>query len=223
MSGPSWVAVPTDLITTLVARTKADSKSFAATSNCILVWCALASFANDGKCFPSVKRLAADTGLSYRTVRRCLQALESTGYLTRTKRTRNGEPDQPQTSNLYTLLDAPRSQATSPGCRQRQSKPGRPRPGNITRSSFEPDPLEGVRNTSFWKPVWDYMENVQRLRPPRGACDEYWLTYELAFDNHFGGMSCEAVMDLVMGYASVKEGCWWPDAAEIIKSNRIRA
>lgn len=55
----------------------------------------------EGKCWPGVKRIAADIHLSPRTVQRALSDLERAGYVTRKERRRdNGS----RTSNLYTLV-----------------------------------------------------------------------------------------------------------------------
>lgn len=53
-----------------------------------------------GKCWPSVKRIAADLKLSRRTTQRALSDLERAGLIHRDERYRdNGS----QTSNLYTV------------------------------------------------------------------------------------------------------------------------
>ena len=55
----------------------------------------------EGKCWPGVKRIAADLHLSRRTAQRALSDLERNGYIKRGERYReNGS----RTSNLYTLL-----------------------------------------------------------------------------------------------------------------------
>lgn len=55
----------------------------------------------DGKCWPGVKRIAADLKLSRRTAQRAIADLEKAGYLKRNERFRdNGS----RTSNLYTIL-----------------------------------------------------------------------------------------------------------------------
>ncbi len=54
----------------------------------------------EGKCWPGVKRIAADLRLSRRTVQRALAELESMGRVKRDERYReNGG----RSSNLYTL------------------------------------------------------------------------------------------------------------------------
>ena len=54
----------------------------------------------EGKCWPGVKRIAADLRLSRRTAQRALSDLESAGYIRRDERYRdNGS----RTSNLYTV------------------------------------------------------------------------------------------------------------------------
>ena len=59
----------------------------------------------EGKCWPGIKTIAADLGLSRSTVKRALSDLERNGYLERTSRFReNGS----HTSNLYTVLPHPR-------------------------------------------------------------------------------------------------------------------
>ena len=55
----------------------------------------------EGKCWPGVKRIAADLKLSPRTVQRALSDLERAGYVKRDERRReNGS----RTSNLYTVV-----------------------------------------------------------------------------------------------------------------------
>ena len=55
----------------------------------------------EGKCWPGVKRIAADLRLSRRTAQRAIADLEKAGYLKRNERFRdNGS----RTSNLYTIL-----------------------------------------------------------------------------------------------------------------------
>ena len=55
----------------------------------------------EGKCWPGVKRIAADLHLSRRTAQRALSDLERTGYIKRDGRYReNGS----RTSNLYTVV-----------------------------------------------------------------------------------------------------------------------
>jgi len=60
----------------------------------------LANFANDvNQCWPSVARLAADSGLSASKVRKCVVWLERVGMVQRTMQIRV----YGQTSNVYTL------------------------------------------------------------------------------------------------------------------------
>ena len=55
----------------------------------------------EGKCWPGVKRIAADLHISRRTAQRALSDLERCGYIKRGERYReNGS----RTSNLYTLV-----------------------------------------------------------------------------------------------------------------------
>ena len=54
-----------------------------------------------GKCWPGIKRISTDLGLSRRTVQRALSELEKAGHIKRDQRHRdNGS----RTSNLYTVL-----------------------------------------------------------------------------------------------------------------------
>ena len=54
-----------------------------------------------GSCWPGVKTIASDLGLSRSTVKRALNELESTGWIQKERRYReNGS----STSNLYTIL-----------------------------------------------------------------------------------------------------------------------
>lgn len=59
----------------------------------------------EGKCWPGIKTIAADLGLSRSTVKRALTDLERLGYLKRQARHReNGS----WTSNLYMISRPPR-------------------------------------------------------------------------------------------------------------------
>ena len=60
----------------------------------------------EGKCWPGIKRIAADLHLSRSTVKRALDDLERAGFVQRQERHReNGS----QTSNLYTIRSEPRA------------------------------------------------------------------------------------------------------------------
>jgi DNA-binding transcriptional ArsR family regulator len=62
----------------------------------------LANYADaDFSCWPSVKRLCADTGMGERTVQRSLKALEAAGLVRRDERRR---PDGSRTSDRLTLV-----------------------------------------------------------------------------------------------------------------------
>lgn len=54
----------------------------------------------EGKCWPGIKTIAADLGLSRSTVKRALNDLVDKGYLRKEERHR---PNGSLTSNLYTL------------------------------------------------------------------------------------------------------------------------
>ena len=53
---------------------------------------------SERKCWPGIKRIAADLHLSRSTVKRALKELEQSGYLRRERRSRENGGD---TSNLY--------------------------------------------------------------------------------------------------------------------------
>lgn len=60
----------------------------------------------EGRCWPGIKRIAADLHLSRSTVKRALADLERAGFLTRQERRReNGS----RTSNLYIISAEPRA------------------------------------------------------------------------------------------------------------------
>ena len=66
-----------------------------------LLLLALANYADEnGRSYPSQKRLASDTGLSDRTIRRLLAEMADAGLLTRTERTRS---DGSRSSDIITL------------------------------------------------------------------------------------------------------------------------
>ncbi len=56
----------------------------------------------DGRCFPSLGRIAKDTSLSKRTVQRAIDDLIKHGYLAKESRTR--ECNKGDTSNFYYVL-----------------------------------------------------------------------------------------------------------------------
>jgi DNA-binding MarR family transcriptional regulator len=60
----------------------------------------IANYADErGHAWPSVERLAVDTGMSRATIKRCLKKLEDGKFLSRHKRVKG----RLQTSNLYAL------------------------------------------------------------------------------------------------------------------------
>ena len=66
------------------------------------VYCYLARRAKEGTAFPSLTRIARDTGISRRSVVDTIKHLENLGLITKaTRTTTSGD----HTSNLYTLLD----------------------------------------------------------------------------------------------------------------------
>ena len=70
-------------------------------SRAIVVYMYLADRAGQkGNCFPSVPRIARDTGLSVNTVRRAVQDLKKSEFVTVDERFRRNGADS---SNLYTL------------------------------------------------------------------------------------------------------------------------
>lgn len=82
-----------------------------------LLLLALANYADDAmKCWPSHKTLAADTGLSQRTILTTFKRLECAGLLVRTARDR---PDGSRASDIITLtlggeMVAPRGETVAP-------------------------------------------------------------------------------------------------------------
>ncbi|MFI3228491.1 MAG: helix-turn-helix domain-containing protein, partial [Clostridia bacterium] len=56
----------------------------------------------DGKCFPSVKRIARDTSLSVSTVKRAINDLVKAGYIAKERRVRENFGD---TSNYYYIKE----------------------------------------------------------------------------------------------------------------------
>lgn len=72
-------------------------------SRAIVVYLYLADRAGrEGTCFPSVPRIARDTGLSVNTVRRAIQDLKQGGFVLVNERLRWNGADS---SNLYTLTN----------------------------------------------------------------------------------------------------------------------
>ena len=68
------------------------------------VFLALACYADPkGRCFPSQRTLAADSGLCERTVRTALSQLEGLGWIVRERRNR---ADGSRSSDLITIQDA---------------------------------------------------------------------------------------------------------------------
>jgi hypothetical protein len=54
----------------------------------------------DGRCYPSIRRVAADTGLTRRTVQRSIDELEERGWL-KVHRTKGGEAGRGYRTNSY--------------------------------------------------------------------------------------------------------------------------
>ncbi len=72
-------------------------------SRAIVVYLYLADWAGkEGTCFPSVLRIARDTGLSGRTVQRAILDLKRAGFVQVDGRLRKNGADS---SNLYTLTE----------------------------------------------------------------------------------------------------------------------
>jgi DNA-binding transcriptional ArsR family regulator len=63
-------------------------------------------------CWPGIKRLAEDSGMTVQTVRKHIDALESAGVITVKKRTRD---DGSNTTSLYALVDPARGLESSTG------------------------------------------------------------------------------------------------------------
>lgn len=87
-----------------------------------LVLLALANYADEnGQCFPPVKKIVAETGLSDRAVRNAIQSLIAVRAIEKaTRRRKNGT----QTSDLFTLFPDGGEVQTAPGAggRRRQSE-----------------------------------------------------------------------------------------------------
>src|SRR6059036_4116825 len=77
----------------------------------LAVYMALARRATRGTAFPSIKRLALDTGMSRASVKRALTTLENLGLLGRERR-RDDDGDMDTT--LYTLKDVSHYHTTPP-------------------------------------------------------------------------------------------------------------
>ena len=106
----------------------------------------LANYADaEFRCWPSIKRLCDDTGMSERTVQRCFKALVEAGIIRRSERKRQ---DGSRTSDLLTLVFeggvklAPRGAKRDTGGRQSDAKaPSDWHPGGVTvapLTTFEP-------------------------------------------------------------------------------------
>ena len=68
-----------------------------------LIFIYLKKFANQkGQCYPSIKTLSRQSGISTKKVKEVLKQLEAKGVISKINRTR---PDGGKTSNLYTLYD----------------------------------------------------------------------------------------------------------------------
>ena len=77
----------------------------------LAVYMALARRATRGTAFPSLKRLALDTGMSRASVKRALNTLESLGLL---QRARRRDDDGDMDTTLYTLQDVSHYHTPSP-------------------------------------------------------------------------------------------------------------
>lgn len=140
---------------------------------------ALANYADEnGKCWPSQARLAKDTSMAERTVRKHLKLLEEAGYITRVKRRRK---DGFQDSDLFEIhTESSRKSVPvkeNPGGTSRPNQPeyeGKTRrhqiPGNRhTKPSVEPsDSLSVPKRTdpapkeNNYSPDFEYLWHVLR-------------------------------------------------------------
>jgi DNA-binding MarR family transcriptional regulator len=101
-----------------------------------LVLLALANYADASqRCFPSHATIAADTGLSDRTILTVLKSLEDGGLLTRQQRRRE---DGSRSSDLITLTFGGGEMVSPRGENDRQTKPQLTAVGGETVSPHEP-------------------------------------------------------------------------------------
>jgi len=125
-------------------------RGFSSSEKLLLI--AWANYADEnGKCYPSQKRLAEDTGLSDRQIRTIAASLAERGLIHRLERRR---PDGSRSTDLVTLVCLQQAEVTSGGVRK--SLPGGAEVTSGQNLSLEPskalkEPKEPSRFDDFWK------------------------------------------------------------------------
>jgi len=95
-----------------IASVKSATRDTLSSSARLLLRCLIDYLGNDDSCWPSVRRLADETGLSVRQCQRILRDLQAAGWITLESRFR---PDGSQTSNLIRwTAAAPDTDVTPP-------------------------------------------------------------------------------------------------------------
>lgn len=124
-----------------------------------LLLIALANYADQSlRCWPSQTRLAEDTGLTDRTIRRVMLALEARGTITReTRNRRNGS----QGTDIITLNIADDHRTQFP---PETISTGNPRPDHRTLTTVSPDTVSAL--TSF-EPSLNHQEPSNAPAPAR--------------------------------------------------------
>lgn len=137
----------------------------------------LANYADaDFSCWPSVKRLCADTGMGERTVQRSLKSLESAGLVKRDERRR---PDGSRTSDRLTLVFDGGANLTPPPANLSPT----PRQIDTTPPQIcHPPPANLAPLTSFEPSAEPSAEPSERKRALAAEFDVFWAAYPSKVD-----------------------------------------
>ena len=138
----------------------------------------LANYADaDFSCWPSVKRLCADTGMGERTVQRSLKALEAAGLVKRDERRR---PDGSRTSDRLTLVFDGGANLTPPPVNLAPT----PRRFDTTPPQIcHPPPADLAPLTTFEPTIEPSIEpSEKRASEIDAAFDRFWAAYPSKLD-----------------------------------------
>ena len=115
---------------------------------------------SEGRCWPAIRTIALELGLSRSTVKRALDELVEAGYIikqTRFDERKNGG----QTSNLYTLC----SEAPQPSTPEQPTESEPPMPDEEVEKavhSSAPDSTPGEQSALFLFPAYSFVNGFER-------------------------------------------------------------
>ena len=115
---------------------------------------------SEGRCWPAIRTIALELGLSRSTVKRALDELVEAGYIIKQARfdeRKNGG----QTSNLYTLC----SEAPQPSTPEQPTESEPPMPDEEVEKavhSSAPDSTPGEQSALFLFPAYSFVNGFER-------------------------------------------------------------